>query len=380
MNYLKFQIKKVTKNNLIIITVGLLIVLSFVVLILNKNAATQMSLESEAYGNQALQQKNIKESKADLKNFPKNSERYKVAQEDLTSNEAELEKTNTLIKELKNKNWEKVYKIKYSNLLKADKYTFQDKSATQTEKFYLNKNLALFAYLKRHPLPYQTDPPSEGYMFLTDLNQLYLPIIFSVIAVFMLTQLYTSSYKNKVDIDSLIPLQSNKKILYNSLSGVIIVGFIYILVNLLVFIGSSILFGTGSIDYPFYIYTSESAGYYTPVRNIFMPSIILSFLGIGFIVVMMQLISKLLKDQLPTLFIGIVLLVGFNMATAFIVPLKNIAPYLPTTYLNSIKTVSGELAFQIGNFNVNYTNGVISLFTGIVIASASLQLLNLKNK
>lgn len=42
MNYLKFQIKKVTKNNLIIITVGLLIVLSFVVLILNKNAATQM--------------------------------------------------------------------------------------------------------------------------------------------------------------------------------------------------------------------------------------------------------------------------------------------------------------------------------------------------
>lgn len=380
MNYIKFQSKKVTKSNLIIIIVGILIILSFAILFMNKNALTKLSLESEAYGNLTLQKKNLKESESDIKTLSKNSERYRLTLENISSLKLEVSKTTKLIQALKDKNWKKVYEIKYSNLAKADKYTLEDSSATKSEKFYLFKNLSLFAYLKKHPMPYQEDPPSVGTSFIIDLNELYLPILFTLVAVFVLTQLYTSAYKNKLDVDSLIPLSNYKKTFLNTLTGIVLIVGIYLLVNLLAFVGSSLIFGAGNLNYPFYLFTSDHSGYYTQIKNIFIPALLLSFLSNCFIVLMMQLIAKIFKSQLPTLFVGILVLLGMNLATTVIVPLNKIAPYLPTTYFNSVKTVSNQLAFEIGNFNVNYMNGLLSTIVGIVIISIILHVSNLKLK
>lgn len=378
MDYIKFQSKKVTKSNLAIIIVGLLIVLSFAILFMNKNASTKLSLENEAYGNLELQEKSLKESKKDLKTLSKNSERYKITQEDISSFKSEISKTKNLIQALKNKNWKNVYKIKYSNLAKADKYTLEDNSATKNEKFYLLKNLSLFSYLKKHPLPYQEDPPSKGYSFIVDLNELYFPILFTLVAVFVLTQLYTSPYRNKLDIESLIPLSNYKKMFLNTITGIALIVGIFLLVNLLAFIGASLIFGTGSLNYPYFIFTNEHSGYYTQIKNLFSPALILTFLSSCFIVLMMQLIAKIFKAQLSTLFVGILILVGMNLATMVIAPLSKIAPYLPTTYFNGVKTVSNQLAFDIGNFNVNYINGIISTLIGILILIIILQLSSVK--
>lgn len=54
MAYIQFQLKKVFKNNIFLITVPLLLIISFIVLGLNATTSRSMSLENQAKGNLAM--------------------------------------------------------------------------------------------------------------------------------------------------------------------------------------------------------------------------------------------------------------------------------------------------------------------------------------
>ena len=55
MPYIEFQLKKVFKNSLFLITSALLLIISLAVLALNSSTAKNMSLESQAKGNLTMQ-------------------------------------------------------------------------------------------------------------------------------------------------------------------------------------------------------------------------------------------------------------------------------------------------------------------------------------
>ena len=72
MAYIQFQLKKVFKNNIFLITVPLLLIISFIVLGLNATTSRSMSLENQAKGNLAMQNNAIEQMEHSLKHYKKN--------------------------------------------------------------------------------------------------------------------------------------------------------------------------------------------------------------------------------------------------------------------------------------------------------------------
>lgn len=66
MAYIQFQLKKAFKNNIFLITVPLLLIISFIVLGLNATTSRSMSLENQAKGNLAMQNNAISQMEHSL--------------------------------------------------------------------------------------------------------------------------------------------------------------------------------------------------------------------------------------------------------------------------------------------------------------------------
>ena len=78
MAYIQFQLKKAFKNNIFLITVPLLLIISFIVLGLNATTSRSMSLENQAKGNLAMQNNAISQMEHSLKHYKKNGEAYNL--------------------------------------------------------------------------------------------------------------------------------------------------------------------------------------------------------------------------------------------------------------------------------------------------------------
>lgn len=123
-------------------------------------------------------------------------------------------------------------------------------------------------------------------------------------------------------------------------------------------------FGTGNIAYPYIIHQVVNGKFalgIVPVSQIVPNALILQIFAILFIAIFTQLIAKIFRNQLPSLLLTILLLIGGSLITIVIQPLNAIAQWLPSTYLNPLKTVSGTLAYELENVQVNFGNGMLTL-------------------
>lgn len=188
---------------------------------------------------------------------------------------------------------------------------------------------------------------------------------------FVLNQLYTSKYRNRADISSLLPINSSKKYIFDNLSGVIISAGIFYSVNILVFVIASLIFKTGNLNYPFYLYKSligQTINEYIPTSRVMVPIIILQiFVGL-FVINFVQLVSSIVRDKFSSLFISLVLLLGLNLSTTVIQPLQKLAMWLPTTYFNAINVVSGEISVQYHNAQITFVSGVMTLIIASMVS------------
>lgn len=370
MAYIQFQLKKVFKNNIFLITVPLLLIISFIVLGLNATTSRSMSLENQAKGNLAMQNNAIEQMEHSLKHYKKNGEAYNLTKQSISDTKKQRKDSQNLLNAFKQQNWQEVYhyQLKAANL--AKNIQLKNHNVSNDEKNALTKNVKFFEYLTKHPLPYEDTPPVTGIQFLLDLNQLYLPFLFILVVTFILTQLYTSKYKNKADISSLLPITNNHRYVFDNLIGIIIAGGIFYLLNILIFIVATLIFKTGNLNYPFYLYknlTGQTLNEYVPTLKIIMPILVLQLLVGLFIINFIQLISNVIRDKFPTLFITLILLIGVSVSSTVIEPLQKAAAWLPTTYFNVIGIVSGKIAVQYHNNQVTFISGLITLIAGILI-------------
>lgn len=197
MAYVQFQLKKALKNNIFLITVPLLLIISLVILGLNAATSKNMSLENQAKGNLAMQNNAINQMKYSLKHYKKNGEAYNLTKQSISDTKKQRKDSQNLLNAFKQQNWQEVYhyQLKAANL--AKNIQLKNHNVSNDEKNALTKNVKFFEYLTKHPLPYEDTPPVTGIQFLLDLNQLYLPFLFILVVTFILTQLYTSKYKTK---------------------------------------------------------------------------------------------------------------------------------------------------------------------------------------
>ena len=92
MAYVQFQLKKALKNNIFLITVPLLLIISLVILGLNAATSKNMSLENQAKGNLAMRNNAINQMKYSLKHYKKNGEAYNLTKQSIsdTKNSAKI--------------------------------------------------------------------------------------------------------------------------------------------------------------------------------------------------------------------------------------------------------------------------------------------------
>ena len=365
-SYFSLQLKKVTKHNLSIISLVILLLTSFGLLYMK---STQLrgtgSLKGDAQGQIAMKKQALQADRQALKRYSPQGKSYKAIEKDIKQTEIGLRKDQAFVDNINHNHWKRVYEIK---LKREQKGKLTDLSSDEKDGY---KSVILrLKYLIAHPMPYESDNAVTGIQFLLDLNENYWPVLFSLVMIFILTYLFTSSYKMGLDISTVLPINRLQSTLTNNIAGLVVVSFIFLLLNLLVFGGAASIFGTGRNDYPYIIHhlvSDHLVPGIVPTAKLLPQAVILQLLNFIFMVLLVQLIAKIFHNQLPTLLVSLLLLLGGHFVTVFIIPLEKIAQWLPGTYLGVLNIVSNQTAYTMNNSAINFSNGVFTLILSSIL-------------
>lgn len=365
-SYFSLQLKKVTKHNLSIISLVILLLISFGLLYMK---STQLmgtgSLKGDAQGQIAMKKQALQADRQALKRYSPQGKSYKAIEKDIKQTEIGLRKDQAFVDNINHNHWKRVYEIK---LKREQKGKLTDLSSDEKDGY---KSVILrLKYLIAHPMPYESDNAVTGIQFLLDLNANYWPVLFSLVMIFILTYLFTSSYKMGLDISTVLPINRLQSTLTNNIAGLVVVSFIFLLLNLLVFGGAASIFGTGRNDYPYIIHhlvSDHLVPGIVPTAKLLPQAVILQLLNFIFMVLLVQLIAKIFHNQLPTLLVSLLLLLGGHFVTVFIIPLEKIAQWLPGTYLGVLNIVSNQTAYTMNNSAINFSNGVFTLILSSIL-------------
>ena len=365
-SYFSLQLKKVTKHNLSIISLVILLLISFGLLYMK---STQLmgtgSLKGDAQGQIAMKKQALQADRQALKRYSPQGKSYKAIEKDIKQTEIGLRKDQAFVDNINHNHWKRVYETK---LKREQKGKLTDLSSDEKDGY---KSVILrLKYLIAHPMPYESDNAVTGIQFLLDLNANYWPALFSLVMIFILTYLFTGSYKNGLDISTALPINRLQSTLTNNIAGLVVVSFIFLLLNLLVFGGAASIFGTGRNDYPYIIHhlvSDHLVPGIVPTAKLLPQAVILQLLNFIFMVLLVQLIAKIFHNQLPTLLVSLLLLLGGHFVTVFIIPLEKIAQWLPGTYLGVLNIVSNQTAYTMNNSAINFSNGVFTLILSSIL-------------
>ena len=365
-SYFSLQLKKVTKHNLSIISLVILLLISFGLLYMK---STQLmgtgSLKGDAQGQIAMKKQALQADRQALKRYSPQGKSYKAIEKDIKQTEIGLRKDQAFVDNINHNHWKRVYETK---LKREQKGKLTDLSSDEKDGY---KSVILrLKYLIAHPMPYESDNAVTGIQFLLDLNANYWPALFSLVMIFILTYLFTGSYKNGLDISTALPINRLQSTLTNNIAGLVVVSFIFLLLNLLVFGGAASIFGTGRNDYPYIIHhlvSDHLVPGIVPTAKLLSQAVILQLLNFIFMVLLVQLIAKIFHNQLPTLLVSLLLLLGGHFVTVFIIPLEKIAQWLPGTYLGVLNIVSNQTAYTMNNSAINFSNGVFTLILSSIL-------------
>ena len=175
----------------------------------------------------------------------------------------------------------------------------------------------------------------------------------------MLTQLFTDRFKGNLDTAQLLPF-SKVKFAISSLG----VGVVYVMGVFLAICGISLIFGIfnqglGTLEYPFPIFDLlKQEIVIVKIQDILFRSLALEFLVLIVIVEVVYLISFFFKQKTVSLFISLILIVGFVFGINVIEPLQKVAHIIPFTYLRSVEVLTGRLPQNIQNVQLSGSMGL----------------------
>lgn len=376
MEYLLFELKKVIKNKLTPISISILIIILGVVLFMNLHAEPKFTLQAGAKKEIAYYQTENTKLKQELLQQKKNSDVYKETKYAIRSNQKIANQDYQIQKAAQAGQWHLAYTLMWQKKKNEKKYLEENSSdqidPAQVTEF--NTKLKFFTYLKQKPLAYESqDMPVTGIQFWLHLNKQYLPYLFTLVAIFILTLLLTETYQQKLDLTRLIPLSKLRLTIIEIAAGFILIGGIFLVINLLMIIAATVCAGSGSLNFPYLIQSfvnGHVTSNFVASGKLILPIIILQILDILFLVVLVRFLAKIFRAQLPTLLLSLLLVLGVNFAEITVPMFKKISAWLPMTYLNAVDSVSGHLGSLYQNRQLNFTSGIIVLLLTIIIILA----------
>ncbi|MBW1606316.1 hypothetical protein [Lactobacillus sp. Sy-1] len=243
----------------------------------------------------------------------------------------------------------------------------KNQSSTLSDKL-VNDNY-LLSYLKHYRLKYEsTDKPTTSVTLFQRIGDDYMMGIILLSIIFILVNVYATSYVDRLDLVNLLPLNKIK-------TSIVSIGFgllVYLSVIILPIITSLILglFGNGfgNLNYPISSNLIDvERGDYVNIGQILTPLVIIQFLFIIFMVMFIYLIVILAKDKINSLFILIIATFGPIISIYFFKPFSQKSQFIPFSFFNGLNIVTNRLGAGISNLNLTYQNGILILLISILI-------------
>lgn len=370
MAYLKFQLKGILKNKFNYIP--LILSISLILICLFSNAANYDKTGLKANLTTTIQEnrERISKGKHDLENETNSEASVINIKEIIEMNQQQLQQAEEVINQIDLGNWQSVY----GKLLKINS---ENKQIVENSKDgYLDIQQALenegmfYQYLKKANIPYQDpDFPTKGLTFMMwSMNNL-LPLLVVISIIYLLTQVYSGQFYERINKSSLLPYTKSNAIKQNLLLGIGLgfsVFFLYLIISLVI---SSAIFGIGSSEYPVLSYAvSSDKFYYQNMQSLYLPTIILFLSSLVFCILLVYWLNDVLRNQLTALFISLLLILSPMLLIHVIQPMSQIAHLLPTTYLNSLTTTTGMLGKSLSNPQINFITGLqVTVFSCVLM-------------
>lgn len=383
MNYFLINVKKIYKNKLNSIPVFIIILfLAFLYVGNLKSATIEFDLDSPVSIkediNSTSEQIGLFEN--NLKSISLDSEECINIKNDLNLAKERKECLENKLKAYKNRDWHQFYKndIRLKKIdLEANKYESDyDDEFLQTTK--LNEKYSLYQYENKLGFD-DRFTPVQGISYIILIVNNYLSIILIVMMAFILSSLYCSNYFNGIDISIIVPMKQVNRIMTKLMVGC----FVGISATLLVLIISGTLgsIGTefGSLKSPILTYCASGICEYEPIINFMMSWIIMSILSMLFISNVIFVLSVLLKKRISCFFSSLLFLFACTWGCTKIAPIFSIVHLIPTTYLNCLQVLSGEIGYLTQNNNINALTGIIVLLVcNIVLTIINFSLMQMR--
>lgn len=383
MKYFLINVKKIYKNKLNSIPVFIIILFLVFLYVGNlKSATIEFDLDSPISIKEDINStsKQIKLFEKNLKSISSDREEYINIKNDLNLAKERKECLENKLKAYKNRDWYQFYQndIRLKKIdLEANKYESDyDDEFLQTIK--LNEKYSLYQYENKLGFD-DRFTPVQGISYIILIVNNYLSIILIVMMAFILSYLYCSNYFNGIDISIIVPMKQVNRIMTKLMVGC----FVGISATLLVLIISGTLgsIGTefGSLKSPILTYCASGICEYEPIINFMMSWIIMSILSMLFISNVIFVLSVLLKKRTSCFFSSLLFLFACTWGCTKIAPLFSIVHLIPTTYLNCLQVLSGEIGYLTQNNNINALTGIIVLLVcNIVLTIINFSLMKMR--
>ena len=362
-----FLVKKALKSRLNVIIVALLTIVISVVFYLNGRTAQNLSLESQIQSSIVKNEQLIKENEEKLSQMTDSeSEKYQVTKNNLEINQNQLEKRKEILSLLEQQKWKEAYALqaKYEEksfgIISKEAYSSAELKQAVYREWKVYEALSSLN-IKAHHL----DFPTYGIDQVVWTLGTIIPTLFLISIIFMLTQLFTDRFKGNLDTAKLLPFSKVKFAISSFGVGVGYVTIVFLVICAIsLFLG---LFnqGLGTLEYPYPIFdVAKQEIVIVKIQNILLESLALEFLVFIVIVEVVYLISFFFKQKTVSLFISLILIVGFVFGINVIEPLQKVAHIIPFTYLRSVEVLTGSLPQNIHNAQLSGSMGltVIPIF------------------
>ena len=356
-----FLVKKAFKSRLNVIIVAMLVIVISVAFYLNSRTAQNLSLESQLQSSIAQNEQMIKENEDNLaKMTDSESEKYQVTKNNLELNQNKLEKRKEILSLLEQQKWNEAYYLqaKYEEKIFGIMSKESHSSSELKQAVYREWKVYEALYplnIKAHHLDFPTYGIDQVVWTLVTI----IPTLFLISIIFMLTQLFTDRFKGNLDTAKLLPFSKVKFAISSFGVGVGYVSILFLVICAIsLFLG---LFnqGLGTLEYPYPIFdVAKQEIVIVKIQNILLESLALEFLVFIVIVEVVYLISFFFKQKTVSLFISLILIVGFVFGINVIEPLQKVAHIIPFTYLRSVEVLTGRLPQNIHNAQLSGSMGI----------------------
>ena len=356
-----FLVKKALKSRLNVIIVVLLTIVISIAFYMNSRTAKNLSLESQLQSIIVENEQMIKENEDTLsKETDSESEKYQFIKKNLELKQNQLEERKNILSLLEQQKWEEAYYLqaKYEEknfgILSKESYASSEFKQAVYREWKVYEALSPLN-IKAHHLDFPTYGIDQVVWTLTTI----IPTLFLISIIFMLTQLFTDRFKGNLDTAKLLPFSKVKFAISSFGVGVGYVSIVFLVICAIsLFLG---LFnqGLGTLEYPYPIFdVAKQEIVIVKIQNILLESLVLEFLVFIVIVEVVYLISFFFKQKTVSLFISLILIVGFVFGINVIEPLQKVAHIIPFTYLRSVEVLTGSLPQNIHNAQLSGSMGI----------------------